>query len=148
MTVEPIQQCAKPARSRKPDYIGAIIVNAIILLIVNQILNWGWFPFLTQDFRQVLPIQNAQLIAVIAINFLFLLYDRQWFVSLLRIGANALGIAVVLRFLSVFPFDFSAYTGFDWAFLARLILILGIVGLGIAIIVEFIQFIVGMVRGK
>jgi hypothetical protein len=144
---EPVQQCAKPKRSKKTDYIATIFFNAIFLVVVNQILNWGWLPFLTQDFRRVLPIQNAQLIAVIAVNFLFLFYDRMWFVSLLRIAVNAIGVAVILRFLSVFPFDFAAYGGFDWAALARVMLYLGLAVLIIAIIVEFVQFVIDIIRG-
>jgi hypothetical protein len=142
------QKAAKPQRSKKPDYIAAIVVNTIILVIVNQILNWGILPFLTQDFNEVLPIQNILLAITIVFNAIFLLYNPQWFESLLKIVLNAVGIAVLMRFLNVFPFDFSAYSGFNWALLARWILIIGIVGCGIAILVEAFKFIAAVMRGK
>lgn len=142
------QKAVKPPRSKKPDYIGAIVVNAIILIVVNQILNWGILPFLTQDFKEVLPIQNIQLAITIVFNAIFLLFNPQWFESLLKIVLNAVGIAVILRFLSVFPFDFSAYSGFNWTVLARVLLILGIVGCGIAILVETFKFIAAVMRSK
>ena len=142
------QKAVKPQRSKKADYIAAIVVNALMLIVVNQILNWGILPFLTQDFKQVLPIQNAQLIAVIAVNLLFLFYDSQWFVSILRIVTNSLGIAVVLRFMSVFPFDLSAYGGFNWAVLARVLFIIGIVGCAIAIVVDAFKLLRALMKGK
>ncbi len=143
-----VLKCANPQRSKKPDYIAAIVVNAIILIVVNQILNWGTFAFLTQDFKQVLPIQNIQLAITLVFNVIFLLYNPQWFESLLKIVLNAVGIAVILRYLSVFPFNFSAYSGFNWALLARVLIILGIVGCCIGIITEAIKFIIALMRRR
>ena len=135
-------------KSKKPEYIAAIVVNVIILIIVNQILNWGILPFLTEDFRQVLPIQNTQLAMAIAFNAAFLFYDPAWFTSLLRLVLNAVGIAVVTRYLAVFPFDFSEYADFDWAMLARVMLIIGLVFTIIAIIVEAGKFLAALMRRR
>jgi hypothetical protein len=137
----------KPARSKKPDYIAAIIINAIVLVIVNQILNWNTLSFLTQDFKQVLPIQNISLAVTIIFNAAFLFFDPDWFTSLLRMVLNSIGVAVLVRYLNVFPFDFSAYA-FNWAMLFRVMTIIGIVGYGIAIIVEAFKFIGALVRRK
>ena len=52
---------------------------------------------------------------------------------------NAVGIAVLTRYLAVFPFDFSMYAGFNWAVLARIVLIVGIVGSAIGVIVELVK---------
>jgi hypothetical protein len=142
------QKAAKPQRSKKPDYLVAIMVNAVLLVIANQILNWGILPFLTQDFKQVLPIIYLSGAITIVFNAIFLLFNPRWFESMLKIVLNAVGIAVIMRYLSVFPFDFSAYGGFDWAVFARVMLYLGLAGLIIAIIVESIQFVVALVRGK
>jgi len=38
----------------------------------------------------------------------------------------------------VFPFDFSAYE-FNWEMLTRVVMVIGIVGTGIAIVVEFLK---------
>jgi hypothetical protein len=134
------QKAAEPPRSKKPDYIAAIVVNALILIVVNQILNWGILPFLTQDFKEVLPIQNISLAATIIFNAAYLFFDPKWFTSLLGMVTNALGVAVVLRFMSVFPFDFSAYSGFNWTVLARVMLIVGLVGCAIGLLTEAVKF--------
>ena len=141
------RKSAKPSRSKKPDYIVAIIFNAIVLVIVNQILNWGILHFLTQDFKQVIPIQNISLAATIIFNAAFLFYDPEWFTSLLRMVLNGISVAVLARFLSVFPFDFSAES-FNWALLFRVMIIIGIVGCGIAIIVEIFKFFGALMRRK
>jgi hypothetical protein len=148
MTTEPVQKCAKPSKSKKPDYIAAIIVNAALLIIANQVLNWGILPFLTQDFKQMLPIIYIGGGVTIASNAAFLFYDRQWFTSACKIVINAVGIAILTRYLSVFPFDFAAYHGFNWAVFTRVAFYIGLAGLIVAIILEFIQMIVSLVKGK
>jgi hypothetical protein len=142
------QKCAKPQRSKKPDYIVAIVVDSIVLVIVNQILNWDILPFLTQDFKEMLPIQNISLAAIIIFNAAYLFYDPKWFTSLLGMVTNALGVAVVMRYMSVFPFDFSAYSGFNWTVLARVMLIIGIVGCIIGIIAEAVTFASALIGRK
>ena len=139
------QNVAKPRRSKKPDYILAIMVNAVLLIIANQALNWGIFPFLNQDFKQVLPIQNISLVITIVFNAAFLFYDPEWFTSLLKMMLNGISVAVLARYLSVFPFDFSAYRGFNWVVFARVFIILGIVGCCIAIIVEAAKFVSALI---
>ena len=141
------QSIAKPRRSKKPDYIAAIVANAVLLVIASQILNWGILPFLTQDFKQVLPIIYIAGSITIIFNAAFLFYDKDWFTSLLKIVMNAVGIAVLARYSSVFPFDFSG-SSFDWAFVFRVFIIIGFVGLGIAIIVEIVKFFWVTIRGK
>jgi len=133
--------------SRKPEYIAAIIANAVILLIVNQILNWGFLPFLTQDFKQVIPIQNVSLAATIIFNVAFLFHDTDRFSSPLKMMLNAIGVAVLLRYLSVFPFDFSG-SSFNWAVLFRVMIVIGIMGCAIAVIVEAIKFILALMHRK
>ena len=140
------RQPAKPRKNKRVDYIVAIVINVIVLIIANLILSWGIMPFLTDSFKQVLPIFNASLSATVIANAIFLLFDPDWFTSLLRVGLNALAVAVAARFLAVFPFDFSAYPGFDWATLARVLLIIGIVGASIAILVEALKFLTAVIN--
>jgi hypothetical protein len=148
LETEVAPKSAKPRRSKQPDYIAAIAANAIILIIVNEVLNWGILPFLTQDFKQVIPIQNISLAATIVFNAAFLFYDPDWFTSLLKMVLNGVGVAVVLRYMSVFPFDFSAYSGFNWTVLARVMLVIGLVGCSIAIIVEAAKFVGALIDRK
>ncbi len=141
---------AKARQSKRIGYIVAIIVNVIVLIILNQLLNWNIFPFLTQEFKEVLPLQNISLAATIIFNAGYLFYDPAWFTSLLGIVTNSLGLAVVIRYLSVFPFDFSSpdYSSFNWTVLARVLLIIGLVGCIIGIIAEALKFAAAIMRRK
>jgi hypothetical protein len=139
---------AKARQNKRIGYIVTIIVNVIVLIILNQLLNWNLFSFLTQDFKNVLPIQNISLATTIIFNVAYLFYDPAWFTSLLGIVTNSLGLAVVIRYLSVFPFDFSEYSGFNWTVLARVLLIIGLVGCIIGIIAEALKFVAAIMRRK
>ena len=59
---------------------------------------------------------------------------------------TAIGLAGMIRLLQVFPFAFPA-GGFDWALLVRVLLILGAVGTGIAVLVAISTLIRVLVRG-
>ncbi len=131
----------KTSKGKRAGYVIAIIINAAMLVVVNSILDWDVLPFLTQDFTRVLPLLNVSLAATIVANVAFLLFDPDWFVSLCRMVLNAVGIAVGGLFLTVFPFDFSAYPGFDWALLAKVMIILGIVGTSIGLIAETVKLV-------
>jgi hypothetical protein len=133
------RKATKPQRSKKSDYIAAIFFNAILLVIANQILNWGILPFLTQDFKQVLPIQSLLYAITIVFNAVFLFRDPDWLTAPLKMVINAVGIAMLVRYSSVFPFDFSG-SSFDWAVVFRVFIIIGFVAHGIAIMVEIVKF--------
>jgi hypothetical protein len=132
---------AKPRKGKRLGYIIAIIINAALLVVANSILDWDILPFLMPDFTRVLLLLNISLTATIVANVAFLLFDPDWFTALCRMVLNAVGIAVSVSFLTVFPFDFSAYTGFDWALLARVLIILGIAGSSIGVIVEAVKLV-------
>jgi hypothetical protein len=88
------------------------------------------------------------LAATVIFNAAFLFYDPEWFTALLRIVLNGIGVAVLARYLSVFPFDFSAYSGFNWAVLAGVMLIIGLVGCCIGIIAETVKFVAALMHRK
>jgi hypothetical protein len=132
---------AKPRKNKRTDYIVAIIANIVIIIIANVGLS-----FLNADYHQVLPLFNIALSANIIVNAIFLLFDPDWFTSLLRMVLNSLSLAVTVLFLRVFPFDFSEYPGFAWATLARVLLIIGIVGCSIAIFAEALKFLTALIN--
>ena len=124
--------------SRRFGYVMAILVNAAMLFVANSVLDWSWPPFLTEDFGQVLWLIDLSLLASIAVNSMYLGYDPPWFKSVCQIGLNLITIVVTIRMYQVFPFDFSAYE-FNWEMLTRVVMVIGIVGTGIAIVVEFLK---------
>lgn len=129
----------RETRTTRTGYLAAIVVNVAMLFVVHRLLEWGLVPFLTEDFRRLLPIVSLSLASTVVVNVLYLTYDPGWFRSLTQLGLNAISLAVVVRTYQVFPFDFSAY-GFDWTGLVRLALVAVMVAIGIALVVEVVRF--------
>lgn len=131
---------AAPRPGRRIGYLVAIAVNVVILWIANNLLEWEWPRFLTPDFDEVLPILSASIIASIVVNALWVLYDRRWFKAMGDIVTSAFGLAVCVRTLQVFPFDFSTYAH-DWSWLVRLVMWVGIVGSAISVLVNLAKLV-------
>lgn len=122
--------------TRRFGYFVGAGVNVALIIVVQNLVAWDWFPWLTEDFNDVVPIITASLVVSAIANLLYLFYDRQWFKSLTQLGVLGVGLAATIRFYQVFPFDFSAYE-FQWDTVAKAVLIIGIVGSAIGIIAEF-----------
>jgi hypothetical protein len=135
---------AAPA-TRRIGYGTAILVNAVMLYLVNNVLGWDVAPFLTDEFTRVLPIVNVSLVASIVANAVYLGFDRPWFKSLTQVGLLGISMAAMARIYDVFPFDFSAYR-FPWAGTARVLLVIGIVGAAFGIVAEVIKGFVRLAR--
>lgn len=129
-----------PTTANRVGYVIAIVINAALLVVVNNLLAWGWISWLTDDFEEVLPLLNVSLTATILVNLVYLAYDAEWFKSLCELGLLSISLAVTIRLYRVFPFDFSAYD-VDWAVLVRIVLIIAMVGVGIAMIVQVVKLV-------
>lgn len=125
---------------RRVGYVIAIAVNAVVLFIVNNLLDWDVLPWLTDDFEELLPLINFSILLTIIVNAIYLAYDAPWFKSLTQIVTSVIGLAVAIRTWQVFPFDFSGYD-FNWEAVARVVLIIAMVGLCAGIIAEVVKLI-------
>ncbi|MGZ7048639.1 MAG: hypothetical protein ACXVHW_02005 [Methanobacterium sp.] len=121
----------------KAEYITAIIFGLIFLYIVNNLLNWNIY-FITGALNQVLWIINLSIIVTIIGNILLLAYSPQWFRHVIKIIINIISLISTYFVYIVFPFNF--YNSFiNWGVSIFLILIM--IGIVIAIIVEFFYLI-------
>lgn len=125
---------------RRFGYLVAVVVNVVLMVVANNILDWGWVPFLTGDFGRLLWLIDASLAAAIVFNVLYMAYDPVWFRSATQVVSNLISIMVTVRMLQIFPFDFSAYE-FDWEPLTRFALVVVVVGTVIAIIVDLTRLV-------
>jgi hypothetical protein len=123
--------------ARRFGYALAILVNAAILYAVNVWPGWQILPFLTGEFRQLLDLVNLSLIAGMVANLIFLIFDVPWVKALGDLVVTVIGLAVMVRFWQVFPFDF-ADTTLDWALITRVVLIVAMAGTAIAILVQLV----------
>jgi hypothetical protein len=123
---------------RRIGYAVAIACNVALLVIANNILDWGWLPWLTDDFRHLLPLINVSLGASIAANAVYLVHDAPGFKAAAELGLLIISLVVTVCLLQVFPFGFSAYT-FGWGTVARWLLGLAIFGICIGILARVVQ---------
>lgn len=125
----------QPRTLRRVGYGFAAVINLIVLWVMHNLLEWGWPSFLTDEFRDLLPLITVSLAATAIVNVVWLFYDQQWFKSVAQIALNGISLLVAVRTWQVFPFDFSAYE-FDWAVVARIVIGIGIFGIVVATIAE------------
>jgi len=127
----------KEKEFKNSEFIGAIIVNIIILYIVNNLLGWK-ISFIAPTWTQVLFILNLSIVANILANIGFLIYQRGWFRSLAQIILNIIGFVVAYVFYVVFPFIIQT----EWIAIAlKILIILAMVAFVIATIVEVLRLI-------
>jgi len=124
-----------PRGVRRFGYGVAIAVNAVGLVVVNNLPDWTILRFLTDDFATILPIINVSFAASIAVNAAYLANDGASFKSSGQLVLNAISLVAIVRTLQVFPFDFTDYS-FDWGLMARVALVIGIVGIVVGSLVE------------
>jgi hypothetical protein len=129
--------------ARRFGYVLSIAINVAMLFIVQNLLEWGWPAFLTDEFAEVVPWISFSLIASIIANIIYQIDDSQNVKSVGQIAVNLISVWVTYVVLTVFPFDFSGYQ-FDWEIVARVVLILAIVGAGIGALVEAIKLVSSM----
>jgi hypothetical protein len=133
-------------RARRWGYGIAALINLIVAWGVNIWPGWDAVPFLTGGMTQVLPLVNLSLLVGFLTNLAYLVADPPWFKALGNIVTTGISIAVLVRTLRVFPFDFgdSAST---WDPITRGILIFLIVASTLGLVVQVVQFGRLLIRG-
>lgn len=132
MTVDP---GSRPYR--RASYIATVVVNLVLAWVANNLVAWGWFDWLTEDFDQALPAINASFAATIVANVVYMFYDRKLFKKLVDLIPTFLSLRAALVLWRVYPFDFSAYS-FNWDAVTRVLLALVVLGTGIGLVVSAI----------
>jgi hypothetical protein len=134
--------------ARMAGYLAAIIINAALLLLVNFVIKWDRVSLLTPHYRDLLWLLNFTLAATMLANYFLIISRRDWFTELCHLLASGLSLVFALRLLQVFPFDFSAYAGFNWTLAVRIFLIFLVAITALATLVELIGFFRAAARGK
>ena len=108
-----------PKGNRRVGYLAAALVNGALLWLVNHLLGWGWPPFLTHQFEDLLPWIRVSLVATIAVNLLWTWRDPAWLKHLAQLALNAIALVVIVRSWQIFPVDFTgSWSG--WETIARI----------------------------
>lgn len=137
-TVSPKTRKQPSVAARRTGYVFSIVISAALLFGINVWPGWDVLPFLTNDFTQVLGLVNLSIAISLVAQVVYLFRDGRPVKQIGDIVTLAVNIVVGIRMWQVFPFDFGAQT-FDWELLFRILLGVGIVGMGIAIIVNIVS---------
>ncbi len=122
-------------------YLVAAALNGEFLWVAHQLLDWEWPGFLTAEFDDLLPIVTVSFILSIVANLVYV-FDDGWPIKPVgELVTTVIGFVVALRTWQVFPFEF---TGNDWSWLARVVLIVAMVGT----VIGSIAALVTLVRGE
>jgi hypothetical protein len=119
-------------------YAIAVVINLVMLIVVQNVLEWGWFSFLNEEFAEVVPWISLSLIVSVMVNLIYQFNDTTPVKSTGQITTNLISILVTYQVLRVFPFDFSG-SSFDWAPVTRIVMVLAMVGAGIGVLTEVLK---------
>jgi hypothetical protein len=82
----------------------------------------------------------------LACNLVYVFADPPWLRSLGGLLIAAVGVAVCVRLWQVFPFEFDD-SGFDWAVVFRVLLVVGAVGSAVGVIVQSVAAVRAVLGG-
>lgn len=139
--MQTLEETEFPALKRLGSQIGygfAIGLSLVLIYIVQNLEGWGWLPFLTGRFAEVVPWITSSLLVGVLAYLAYILYDSQSLRWAGEIVTNTVTIIVTWRVFSVFPFDFSTYE-FPWGPLTRFVMVLAIVGASIGIATNIVK---------
>lgn len=93
-----------PSGARRFGYIITILINLALLYAANHLLEWN-VPYLTEDYNLCLWAINLSFGVTIFINFIFVVFDRRWFRSLMESINSVFSFISGFVFYRVFPLD-------------------------------------------
>jgi len=110
------------------------VINAAMLYLINRQPGWDAVRFLTADTRLVLGWVNLSIFAGLLFNLVYLAMDPPWFKALGDLVTTGISVVALIKIWRVFPFDFT--DGTPWPILARIVLVVAILGSLIAVVVQ------------
>jgi hypothetical protein len=129
----------RPTRgTRCLGYGISIGVQAALLIVVNNLVEWDILPFITEEFNDLVPYITVSLVASIVVNAVYFAFDPRWFKSFGQAILNAISLVVIVQTYRIFPFDFSG-SSFNWTAVTRVCLVALMVLVGIGIIGEGVK---------
>lgn len=138
MTLTATRKPRPSVAARRTGYVIAALVNAVLLYLVNVWPGWEELPFLTSETTEVLGWVNVSMIAGIITNLVYVGRDTNRVRAAGDLVTTGIGLVAMVRIWQVFPFDFDL-SGLDWAIVARVFLVIGIVGSAIAMVVRLVS---------
>ena len=108
MSTSHIEMSPDAKAARRVGYLISIAINVAMLVIVQNLLEWGWLPFLTDEFADVVPWISLSLVASIVANIIYQIDDSLIVKSVGQIADNMISVWATYTVLTIFPFDSPA----------------------------------------
>jgi len=121
---------------KKFGYVAAMIVNAALIYVFNNLLNWN-ISYLLPTFQGCLWAIQLSLSVTIFVNFIYIFYDTAWFHHLMQAVENVFSWISIYFIYTIFPFEFPVQI---WLQGIKIALIVVLVLIPISTLVELIQF--------
>jgi hypothetical protein len=130
---------------RTYEFVGAIIGAIIGLVIVNSVPVWRHMTHgvVLESWANILWAANISIIVHMIGNTFLAIYRPARVFSFIQAIMAMVGLVSVIVFYRVFPLDFSQVMGNWLNILFKGMLVLGIIGTGIAILVHLVKAIDG-----
>jgi hypothetical protein len=141
----PESRVTRPATgssSARAGYVIGAVVNIAMLVAVNVWPGWEAVPFLTAETPDVLPLVSLSLASAVVANIVYLVNDAPWVRALGGLVTTGVGLAALVRILDVFP----VVEGGTVEVVARILLVVGLVGSVIGIVVQLVAFVRAVIR--
>ena len=119
------------------NYIVSAVINAVFLFLVNKIPDWN-LAFIAGTYPNVLWALNLSLIVQIAGNFLLIFYHPMVLHHVGNVLFSIFGFIALIVVYTVFPFYLPELRSSWLPTLLRIVMIVGMVGTGIAAIVHLV----------
>jgi len=98
---------------KKAEHIANIILNLIFLWILSRVPYWD-IPFLGDDYMVVVLVMKINCWVQIAANIVLLVLFILPLRYLVKLIAEAAGLAALMVLYYLYPFDFSNYHNMGW----------------------------------
>ena len=128
-----------PTGAARVGYVLTIVINGILIYVVQNLVEWEWLPFLTEEFNDVVPVIVWSMVATIVVSTVYLFTSARGVRILGEFILAGFGFWATLQLYLVWPFDFSMYPNVEWDFIARLVLGLAVFGTGVALLANFVR---------
>jgi hypothetical protein len=142
-----VKKLRRSRDSRQVDYVVAVALDALLLFVLNVWPTWASLPFVTVDAIQAVTILNIATVVNIDLNGLCLAVDFGWLKPLTEFINAVFSLMFAMEVRRSFPFNLPAGS-VDWELIARLAILVTIIGSVIGIIVQFVLVVVRVIQNS
>ena len=102
-----------PKKYRVLGHLAIVIIFFLLMYFFNNLIKWET-QSITLDWTKVLSVLNISLSLTILAHLVFIFYDPKKLQSAVQIIIDMVGLAVLYRMFTVYPFKFELFFEQAW----------------------------------